>query len=268
MNYQVDIIIVGDSNRGHEVLDKLALSKPTIKLAFISKEFKSYTTYNYLNVKYLKNEVVFTDYKNRLFCCYLRDGIRIYGTHLIIASGLSYKPFTLNDKVIPQTFNDIDDIPKIAKNLPAVVIGNKNSDVKFALDVAKKYKQVYLCSKDITINNITPANIKKLANTKNIALVPNTSIIKAVVQDGVLQKIELDNYSTLNCSAIYIKTDAEPATSFVSEKLIEKDSFGYLIVNENAESTLVPKCFAVGSCIQKYTKAMLQKLTEVILNDF
>ena len=47
MNYQVDIMIVGDSKVGHEILDKIAASKPTIKVAFISKKFKSTTTHDY-----------------------------------------------------------------------------------------------------------------------------------------------------------------------------------------------------------------------------
>ena len=268
MNCQVDVIIVGDSKSGHEVLDKIAANKPTIKVAFISKEFKSYTTHDYLNVEYIKGEVVFTDYRNRLFGCYLKDGSRIYCTHLIIATGLAYSPLVLNNKPVPYVFNNADDIPKTAKNMPAVVLCNDNSAVKFALSVAKKYKQIYLCSNEIAITDITEANRKKLEQAENIAILPNTNIVKIIVKEGVLQKVELDNYATLNCSAIYAKTDSKPDVAFVSEKLIQRDADGYLIVNENVESTLVPKCFAVGNCIKKYTKTMLPLLVESVLNDF
>lgn len=268
MNYQVDIIIIGDSKSGHEMLDKLASSKPTIKFAFISQAFKSTTTHDYLNVEYFKNEVIFTDYKNRLFGCYLKNGDRIYGTHLIIASGLSYSPLMLNNKPAVGVFNNTDDIPKAAKNQPAIVICNQNSEVKFALDVAKKYKQVYLCSKDFSIDNITPANTKKLEEAKNLVVLPNTSLLKAIAKEGVLQKVELNNYATLNCSAIYAKTEATPAVTFVSDKLIQKDENGYLVTNERAESTLVPKCFAIGNCAKKYTKTIEQTLIETVLSDF
>jgi thioredoxin reductase len=269
MTYQVDIMIVGDSKVGHEILDKIASGKPTIKLAFISKEFKSSTTHDYLNVEYFKSEVEFTDYKNRLFCCYLKDGRRIYATHLIVASGLDYKPLMLqNNKQAIGVFNNADDIPKTAKNQPAVVVCNQNSDVKFALDVAKKYKQVYLCAKDIAIEGITEANTKKLENTENIVVLPNTSILKTISKDGILLKVELNNYAMLNCSAIYVKTEAVPATVFISDKLIQKTDAGYLITNENAESILVPKFFAAGNCAQKYTKAQAQALVETVLMDF
>lgn len=268
MNCQVDVIIIGDSRAGHEILDKVASSKPTIKVAFISDTFKSYTTHDYINVEYIKGSVILTDYKNRLFGVYLKDGSRIYSTHLVVASGVAYAPFMLNNKQIPQVFYNVDDVPKTSKNLPAVVICNDNSEVKFAIDVAKKYKQVYLCSKELTINNITPANVKKLAALENLIVLPNTSITKTVIKDGVLQKVELDNYSVVNCAAIYVKTAATPDINFVSERLIKRDETGYLITTEAAESTLVPKCFAVGNCAQKYTKAMLQALIETILKDF
>jgi len=268
MNCQVDVIIIGDSKVGHEILDKVASSKPTIKIIFVSDIFKSYTTHDYINVEYIKGKVVFTDYKNRLFGVYLKDGSRLYSTHLVIASGVAYAPFTVGTRVIPQVFNNVDDIPKVSKNQPAVVICNQNSEVKFAIDVAKKYKQVYLCTKDITINNITEANLKKLAGTENLVVLPNTSVIKVIIKENMLQKVELDNYSTLNCSAIFVKTAATPDVDFITEKLIKRDEFGYLITSHAAESTLVPKCFAVGNCAQKCTKTMMQELVETILKDF
>jgi thioredoxin reductase len=269
MNYQVDIIIIGDSKSGHEILDKIASSKPTLKFAFISKAFKSTTTHDYLNVEYFRNEVTFTDYKNRLFGCYLDDGTRIYSTHLIIASGLVYSPLVLNNQQVQAgVYNNADDISKLAKNQPAVVVCNHNSDVTLALAVAKKYKQVYLCVGGTDIQYLTTLNAKKLAKATNIAVLQNTSLVKAITENNVLQKVELDNYSTLNCAAIYIKTPAKPDVAFVSDKLIQKNSNGFLITTENAESTLVPKCFAIGNCIPRYTKAMAQNLVKTVLNDF
>lgn len=268
MNSQVDIIIIGDSKDGNDVMEKIASSKPTIKVAFISREFKSTTTHDYLNVEYIKEEVVFTDYKNRLFGCYLKNGDRIYGTHLIIASGLRYEPLVVNNKQIPCVFNTIDDIPKSAKTQPAVVLAEHNSDIKFALSVAKKYKQVYLCVKDLAIKGLTPANAKKLEEAKNIVTLPNTSLLKVITTDNILQSIELDNYSTVTCSAIFVKTASCPEIDFVSDKLIFRDSEGYLIVTDCAESTLVPKCFAIGNCTVKHTKQINKLLVETVLSDF
>lgn len=269
MNYRVDVIIIGDSKNGHELLDKLATGNPKINIAFISQAFKSTTTHDYINVKYFKNEVVYTSYRHRLFNCYLKNGDVLFSTHLIIASGVAYEPLMINNESVPCVFNTTDDIPKIAKDQPALVVYNQASDVKFALEIAKKYKQVYLCTTEIDINsNITEATAKKLAKAENLVVLPNTTIQKAISEKGVLQKVDLDNYSTINCSAIYAKTASKPAIEFVPEKLMLRDEAGYLKVSEKAESTLVPKCFAVGNCVQKYTKAMEQALIEAILNDF
>lgn len=268
MNSQVDVIVIGDSKEGREAIKALASERPTIKFAFISREFKSFTTHDYLNVEYIKDEVIFTDYKNRLFGCYLKNGDRIYGTHLVIATGLAYEPLVINRKQVPCVFNTAEDIPKTARHLPAVVVGQTNSDVKFALDVAKKYAHVYLCTEGLTIENITPANVKKLAETDNLVTLPNASIVKANVTDGQLKSVDLSNYSTVTCNAIFIKTKASPETSFVSDKLISKNELGYLRPTNISQSLLVPKCFAIGSCTEKSTQKMRVAMIDAILNDF
>jgi thioredoxin reductase len=125
-----------------------------------------------------------------------------------------------------------------------------------------------LCAKGIAIEGLTEANTKKLDNTKNLVILPNTSLNKTISKDGVLLKVELNNYTTLNCNAIYVKTNATPATNFVSDKLIQKTEDGYLTTAANAESTLVPKCFAAGNCVKKYTQKMEQLLVETVLKDF
>lgn len=268
MNFRVDIMVVGDSKSGHDILDKLASSKAAPKVAFISQAFKSTTTHDYANVKYFRDEVMYVSYRHRLFCCYMKNGNNVFSTHLVIASGLDYAPLLINNEQVPCVFNNIDDVPKSAKDSPALVICDQDSDAKFALEVAKKYKQVYLCTSvaDLT-KSISATTIKKLDKTENLAVLPNTSIQKVISDNDVLQKVELDNYSEVNCSAIYIKTVAKPAITFVPEKIFARED-GYPVVSENCESTLVPGCFAAGNCLKKYTKAMEQKLVDTILKDF
>lgn len=267
MNCQIDIVIIGDSSDGRETVKKLAASKPSIKIAFISRDFKSATTHDYLNVEYIKDEVIFTDYKNRLFGCYLKSGQRIYCTHLIIATGLAYDPIVINNKQVPCVFNNIDDISKQAKNSQAVVIGKHDIDVKFAIAVAKKYKYVYFCMESFT-PDITDKNIKKLINIENLVVLPNATITKFTTTNGCLESIELSNYSTLTCAAVYAKTTSTPETAFVSDKIIGKDEKGYLKVSNLAQSIYVPKCFAIGTCTYRCTQKMKTIMIESILNDF
>ena len=267
MNSKVDIIVIGDSRDGHYVLKKLASTRPSIKIAFVSREFKQATTRDYLNVEYIKDEVIFTDYKNRLFGVYLKNGDRLFSTHLIIASGLSYEPFMVGHKIVPSVYNNADDITKSAKNSPAVVLCENNADVRFAFAVAKKYKQVYLCTKSFDIVGITAANRKKLKDTANIVVLPNTSVSKAYLVDDQLQKVELDSYSTVTCQAIFVKTASKPETTFVSN-ICGKDTNGFLVTSADGESLLVPKCFAVGSCATKTTQKIKDKIVDSILTDF
>lgn len=271
MSYQYDLIIIGDSKEGSQLVKSIASVNINIKIAFISREFKTTTTPDFLNVEYLKDEVVLTDYKNRLFGCYLKSGSRLYTTHLIFAVGQKYAPFMVNNKKVPKVFNTAIDIPKEAKKLPAIVLVNNEADVKLAFEVAKKYKYVYLCL-DEFVGKCSEAINKKLLQkqSSNIVVLPNTHIKKVSAYDENLINVELDNYSTVLCAAIYVKTDTSPDTSCVSARtgLIKANEAGYFETDNKLESTLVPKCFAVGTCTQKCTKKMINSLIETILTDF
>ena len=266
MNRQFDVIVIGDSKAGNEAVKNIAAVNRAIKIAFISREFKSSTTRDFLNVEYIKDEVTFTDYKNRLFGCYLKSGIRHYCTHLIIASGLGYAPFMIGNKMIPGVLNTATEIPKAAKQQVAVVVGNGDADTKLALAVAKKYKYVYLCTKNMELE-VAESTSKKLAKAENILVMPNVSLTKTTFEEDALVSVNLDNYSKITCNAIFVKTEATPETSFVTEKLISKEN-DYLKTSNIAQSMLVPKCFAVGSCAAKSTKKMQAAMVEAILSDF
>ena len=272
MNYQYDLIIIGDSKEGNQLVKNIASANINIKIAFISREFKSTTTPDFLNVEYVNDEVAFTDYKNRLFACYLKSGRRLYSTHLVLAVGQKYAPLTVNGKKVPNVFNTVVDIPKKAKQLPAVVLVQTEADIALVYEIAKKYKYVYICLDTFSGKLINAINEKLFTkHITNTVVLPNTHVKKVSKYDETLIKVELDNYSTVICAAIYVKTKASPDTSCVSPraKLIEADETGYLVVNNKLESTLVPKCFAVGSCCaQKCTKKMISSLTDAILADF
>jgi thioredoxin reductase len=267
MNRQFDVIVVGDSKAGNAALKSIAAANRSIKVAFISRDFKSTTTRDFLNVEYIKEEVVFTDYKNRLFCCYLKNGERQYCTHLIIASGLKYAPFMVGNKPVTGVFNTINEIPKSTKQQVAVVIGTTDAEVKLALAVAKKYKYVYICTKSMQLD-ITEATKKKLDAAKNILLMNNASLTKAIFTDNQLTSVNLDNYAKITCNAIFAITLSTPEVDFVSEKLINRDAEGYLNISNASQSLLVPKCFAVGNCVKKSTKKMQAAMVDTVLKDF
>jgi thioredoxin reductase len=114
---------------------------------------------------------------------------------------------------------------------------------------------------------VTEATFKKLQKAENILVMPNVSITKATFEEDTLVSVNLDNYSKITCNAIFAKTEATPETSFVTEKLISKEN-DYLKTSSIAQSMLVPKCFAVGSCAAKSTKKMQAAMVETVLSDF
>ena len=115
--------------------------------------------------------------------------------------------------------------------------------------------------------SLSAATAKKINKAENITVLHNASIKNAISDSGVLQRVELDNYSEIACSAIYLKNDSAPAIDFIPRKIISRDG-AYPIVRDNCESYLVPGCFIAGTCLKKYTKAMEQKIVESILRDF
>jgi thioredoxin reductase len=266
-NNKFDVIIIGDSKEGFEAVKAIATAARTIKVAFVSMEFKRRTTRDFLNVEYVKDEVVYIDYKNRLFCCCTKSNANLYSTHLIVASGLSYAPFMLGNRHIPGVLNTIDDIDKTAKNLQAVVIGNGECEIKLAIAAAKKYRYVYLCSDTFELNASTAIK-NKLNSIANIAVLPNASISKVIVSDGKLKTVELDNYSSLTCSNIFVLTKTTPETYYIPTKIIGKAPDGCLETSQNSESLLVPRCFAIGNCAKKSTRKMRVAMINMIVNDF
>lgn len=266
MNRQFDVIVIGDSKAGNTAVKKIASANRNIKIAFISRNFKSSTTRDFLNVEYIKDETYYIDYNRRLFGCYLKSGVCHYCTHLIIATGLSYAPFRVGNKVIPGVFNTVNEIPKAAKQQVAVVVGNRIADTKLALAVAKKYKYVYLCTDafDIVVNESIG---KKLNNTENLLIIKNASIAKATFEEDALTAVTLDNYAKITCNSIFAITEPTPETGFIPEKFIIKEN-GYLKTTDAAQSSLVPKLFAIGNCARKGTKSMQAAMIETVLNDF
>ena len=267
MNRQFDIIVVGDSVDGNRLLTSIAGASKKIKIAFISRDFKSTTTRDFLNVEYIKDTVVFTDYKNRLFGCYLQSGIRHFCTHLIVATGLSYAPFYVGAKKVDGVLNTVNEIPKAVKSQAAIVVGSTETEARLALSVAKKYKYVYFCIPTMELG-IKDATRKKLEAAENLLMLPNSVLLKVNKTDGSILEVTLSNYAKITCNAIFAVTTPTAETEFVSEKLFSKEPSGYLETSIELESTLVPKCYAVGTCVKKYTRKHIKVLTETILNDF
>lgn len=268
MNFRVDVIIIGNSKASYNILNKIA-SKQSIELAFINTQSNNSTTCDYKNVHCFNSKVKYVSYKHRLFSCYMENGDNVFGTHLIVAPESIYEPVIINNKIIPNTFSSIDNVPSHAKDQTALVICCQDSDAKMAISVAKKYNLVYLCinTTDL-IDCVSAGSAAKLNKLKNLMVIPNTSVKDVVLDENLaIQKIKLDNYTELECAAIFTSTASKPAIDFMPTNILPREN-GYPVVSSACESTVVPSCFVAGDCLKKYTKTMEQKIIESIMKDF
>jgi thioredoxin reductase len=146
---------------------------------------------------------------------------------------------------------------KAAKNSPAVVVGNNNLAVTYALSMAKKFKYVYLCSSTVELE-CDNKYIKKLENVVNIVHLPNCNVIGCKNdKDGNLVEVLLDTYSSIRCSTLVMSLGRTPDSPGLSKRMIETDSNGYIVTKELNATTVVPKIYAIGTCTKSSTKNRL-----------
>ena len=142
------------------------------------------------------------------------------------------------------------------------------TDIKFALDVAKKFKHVFLCTETFRIPNVSTSNLEKLKEAQNIVMLPNTTINKIILEENQLKAVELSSYSTVTCSAIFVKTKSTPEIDFIPNSLIQRTDTSLLVTDTSSESLLVPKFYATGNCASKSTKQMFINMINNIKKDF
>ena len=263
-----DVIIVGASIEGIALAEYLLTNKPELKIAIVSRSFKYLAQKaGALNIDELTGEVVLSTYYHGVIGFTLKDRRAVYGKKAVIATGTKpIKPF-INDPKLKNSgmVYSPADIINISKNHQVVVAGSSADAVKYSIELAKRFKYVYLCSKEFNLDCDTKL-LKKLNDLPNVVHLPGCNIVSYKKdRNGRIQEVTLDTYSTIHCAALVGAFGRLPDISGVSPKMLEVDLDGYAVVTNKNESTKIPGIYVISACARRNTKHMLTVVGDAIL---
>lgn len=160
---------------------------------------------------------------------------------VIIAAGAKNRKLNLNneDKLIGKGVSYCTTCDGMFfKNKTVAIYGGGNSAIDGAIYLSDICKKVYLIyrQKDFKMNS---ESIDKLKNTKNIECIFNTNIVDLIGNDK-LESITLkedDKEYKLNVDGLFIEIGYVPVSE-ICKNLIETDSKGYIIANEDCKTNI------------------------------
>ena len=265
-NELYDVIILGASDAGIALCEMLKAKSPETKVALVSKHFNYVRSANkLLDTKLISGESVISSYNHGVIILTLKDRSLVVGKNLVIATG--GKPIKATKDAFKNTniCYKPSEITINPKNRPAVVYGDGELAVSHALELAKKFKYVYLCSSVFKLD-CNSKLLNKLNNTANVVHLPNCHITSCKNdKEGKLAEVTLDTYETIKCSALVLALGRLPDVSGVGARMIELDQDSYVKINSLHQTTIVPTIYAVGECTKHNTKRSITTVCNHIL---
>ena len=251
MSQLYDVIVIGASEEGISFCEQLLAKTTGLQVALVSRNFNR--PVDIAGLTKIPGEVIFSTYNRGMIGLTLHDRTQVFGVNVVIAVGT--KPVKSNLKNTNIHYNLLN--IKASKTTPAVVAGNNNLAVSYALALAKKFKYVYLCSNSVELN-CDAKYIKKLENVANIVHLPNCNVLGCKNdKDGKLVEVQLDTYSSIRCSVLVMSLGRIPDNPGLSKRMIEVDSNGYVVTKGFNVTTIVPNIYAIGTCTKSGTKTRL-----------
>ena len=251
MSQLYDVIVIGASEEGISFCEQLLAKTTGLKVALVSRNFNR--PVDVAGLTKIFGEVIFSTYNRGMIGLTLHDRTQVFGVNVVLAVGTRPIKSNLKNSNIHYNLLNI----KASKTTPAVVVGNNNLAVSYALALAKKFKYVYLCSSSVELN-CDAKYIKKLENVANIAHLSNCNIIGCKNdKDGKLVEVQLDTYSSIRCSTLVMSLGRVPDSPGLSKRMVELDSNGYVITKEFNVTTVIPNIYAIGTCTKGGIKTRL-----------
>lgn len=263
-NQVYDIIIVGASSEGIALAKYFIAKTNTAKIALVSSHFKNLPeNTNLTNITLIEQEVLFISYFRGLHAFNLSNKTSIFSKYTVIATGS--KPIKSAFKGNNIHYN-IQKFKKAEKYLKqAVVVGQDNRAVEYAIALAKKFKYVYLCSTTLQLN-CDKVLANKVNLIANIVHLPNCKVISCKhSKDNVLTEVVLDTYSVINCAALVFSLGRTPDIPSIQKQLYELNKEGTIKVKAFNEFTNIPNMFAIGECSSHNTKNSISTVGKAIL---
>jgi len=261
MNKIYDIIVIGYAKDGQEVIKKLMSANTSLSIACISK--KLYGQVDLAGIDFYNDEAIFLNYFRGLISITTANKQDYFCKKLILAINTVAKryPGLPTNNVYYNGY----DIPKDAKNKQAIVIGDIKTAGNLALAVAKRFKYVYLCTKEFTLESDAKEAFK-LENTPNIVHLPNCHIVKhKLSKDGTLSEVTLNTFEVLHTSYIFVAADRRPDTDWLPKRIVRVANNGAILTDKNGVTQSVPTIYAVGGCTEDNIK--VSKVIKAILGE-
>ena len=235
-----DILVVGASKAGINYLSTLPYLKENI--AIVSKTYPDIINL-FDEIDKFKKTVKYASYYHGLITVELENNELLLTKNLVIATETKVDPNSCLAKYYYKNVNLAGSFDEAI----IIVAGNSNEAAEFAIKMSKLAKKVYLLIDELKVN-CKPANRLKLTNIKKIQVLPQTKI-KAVKENQAIF-VDTDSFDRIACSKLFAFGPKVPDI-FDTANLIELDDKGYILVNENNETTLVPAIKAIGGCCKK-----------------
>ena len=145
MNQLYDVVVIGASEEGISFCEQLLKKTVGVKVALVSRTFNK--PINIEGLTKITGEVIFSAYNCGMIGLTLADRSQVFGVSIVIAVGTKPVRSALKNPNIKYNLADL----KASKSAPAVVVGNDNLAVSYALTMSKKFKYVYLCSNTVDL---------------------------------------------------------------------------------------------------------------------
>lgn len=247
-----DVIIIGASKEGINAYNSLKRAMPEKKVIVISRDFDNVTTRNsVLTTDRIYGNVVFTNDRRGIMLATLENDERIAGLCMIIATGARARRKNLGTN---RVYYSLKDVKTRAKASPIVLIGGDHKTCESALALSAKFSHVYVCLKEAELPG-TAEQKATIEAKSNITVLPLCQV-KSCRNDknGNLLDVTLDTLDTIKCNYIFVSDGQVPELDGIYRDMITVDSKGYIIINDDFETEVVPGVYAVGKCVSASPK--------------
>lgn len=244
-----DVIIIGASKEGINAYNSLKRSAPEKSVVVISREFSNVTARNsVLTADRVEKEVVYTSDRRGIMIAICQDDTRICGLCLIIATGTKPKKFSFKTNNV---YYDVKEVKSRAKVSPILLVGQDDKAVRSAIELAGKFRKVYMCLETLELQCSDELKAK-ISELDNIAILPLCKV-KNLINDknGNLMKVQLSTLDEIECKYLFCSLGQVPDLKGIGEQMITTDKEGYIKINDDFETEVVPGVYAVGRCTTK-----------------